>query len=239
MSSAEHGLVFKEGQAQLSLLGDTVTSTAVFSEDGTYRYRLTRTWDPGLPVTVFCMLNPSTADHEELDPTVRRCVGFAKKWDTGGLVVVNAYAFRSTDPAGLWAVDDPAGPANDEHIVAAAAEAHDKGGVFVAAWGVHADPARVEAMMNLPGVDRAVCLGVTKNGSPRHPLYVRADTIPDQWPTTGSPEQHPTNMELLTDVGPHLRARTGANRQPATPVPHRTDAGRFEPSSGVTHSGAG
>lgn len=183
-------LIIKVGEPQLSLLGEEPVATAVFSPCEQYRYRLTRIWDPALPVTVFCMLNPSTADHEVLDPTVRRCVGFAQTWNTGGLVVVNAYAHRSTDPAGLWTVDDPVGPANDAHINEAAVDARTSGGVFVAAWGMHANADRAFTILGLPAVAAvgARSLGVTKSGAPRHPLYVRADTAPQPWPpATGQP----------------------------------------------------
>ena len=76
-----------------------VPAGAVFSDDMVYRYRLWRTWDPDLPTCLFIMLNPSTADHEQNDPTIRRCLDFAKQWGYGQLLVGNLFALRATDPA--------------------------------------------------------------------------------------------------------------------------------------------
>lgn len=95
-------------------------ATADFSPDLSYRYRLTRTWDQCLvcnrPPAVFVMLNPSTADASLDDPTIRRCVGFAKAWGCPGLTVVNLYALRSADPKALWSHPDPVGPDNNRWI---------------------------------------------------------------------------------------------------------------------------
>lgn len=82
---------------------------AVISDDGRYRYRLWRTWAPELPRMAWIMLNPSTADAEVDDPTIRRCVGFAKREGCGGIEVVNLYAYRSTDPSVLGTVDEKHG----------------------------------------------------------------------------------------------------------------------------------
>jgi len=106
-------------------------ATAVFDPTRTFRYRLSRTWDREGPVVAFVMLNPSTADAEVLDPTVRRCVGFARAWEFGSLEVVNLFAFRATDPRDLLLAAAPVGPDNDQAIVDAASAA-DR---VVAAWG--------------------------------------------------------------------------------------------------------
>ncbi len=89
---------------------------AVLSADGVYRYRLWRTWDASKPTLAFLMLNPSTADATEDDPTIRRCLGFAKEWGYGSLVVVNLFALRSPNPDALRENDDPVGPENGEHL---------------------------------------------------------------------------------------------------------------------------
>lgn len=153
---------------------DATRSAAVLSDCGTYRYRLTRLWDPHARPACFVMLNPSTADAKRDDPTIRRCVGFARAWGCGGIVVVNLFALRATDPAALHAATDPIGPANEGYIRGAMVE----GWPVVAAWGAHV-PARGRANHTRVGADRAgiplKCLGVTKEGFPRHPLYVRAD----------------------------------------------------------------
>ena len=76
---------------------------AVVSDDGLYRYILTRTWDRSLPALVFCMLNPSTADATVDDPTIRKCIGFAQRLGYGGIIVVNLFAYRATKPRELYA----------------------------------------------------------------------------------------------------------------------------------------
>lgn len=149
--------------------------TADISPCGKYRYTLTRTWDDTLPVLVFCMLNPSTADANQDDPTIRRCIGFARREGCGGIAVVNLFAWRATDPDALPVVDaDKSGPENTEHIASMSA-----GRRVVVAWGAHhsAHPHIV-----LPFIARlresaasVHCLGTTKSGAPRHPLYVRGD----------------------------------------------------------------
>lgn len=150
-------------------------SGAVISECQHYRYALRRDWDSSRwPLTVI-MLNPSTADASLDDPTIRRCIGFARAYLYGGLRVLNLFAFRATDPAVMKATADPVGPDNDRHIRAALADAKHTGADVVAAWGVHGvhmgRDAEVKAMAKAAGVT-LTCLGTTKEGHPRHPLYV-------------------------------------------------------------------
>jgi hypothetical protein len=122
------------------------------------------------------MLNPSIADASLDDPTIRRCIGFAKSWQCTSLTVVNLFALRATDPKELGkAMDqgvDYVGPENHKHVSEQlAAHSH---GVIVAAWG--ANPMAAMAGSHQAFVDAgAQCLGMTKDGSPKHPLYVRAD----------------------------------------------------------------
>lgn len=149
---------------------------AKISPCGRYRYALGRRWGDGGTVA-FVMLNPSTADATMDDPTIRRCMGFAKTWGYGGLVVANLYAYRATKPADLWKVADPIGPDNDQHLVWVA-EGCDQ---IVAAWGAHAKPDRIAAVLALPGMDRLTALALTKDGQPRHPLYLRGDLTPQPW----------------------------------------------------------
>jgi hypothetical protein len=139
---------------------------------GDYRYTLTRVWDPALPMITFVLLNPSTADAVQLDPTLRRCVGFAKREGCGGMVILNLYAFRTKDPKVMMAATDPVGPNNDRVL------AHVTGTV-VAGWGTNADPDRVARVRAL--LPRLHALGVTKDGHPRHPLYVRTDAPLIEW----------------------------------------------------------
>lgn len=154
---------------------------AVISDCGRYRYRLGRAWDDTLPAATFVMLNPSTADADVDDPTIRRCIGFARTWGCGSLVVVNLYAWRATDPRELLTTDDPVGPNNYAHLTAEAMVAADSGAPLVAAWGANAQPERIAQVLALPGMDRLAALALTKSGQPRHPLYLKADLKPQPW----------------------------------------------------------
>ncbi len=149
---------------------------AHISPCGRYRYSLSRSW--GLPdmatsageAPLFVMLNPSTADAMKDDTTIRKCIGFATAWGFRCLTVVNVFALRATDPAELYQADDPVGPDNDDAILSAV-QSHE---LIVAAWGTEAirrDRRRVERVRNILG-PRVRCLGKTKAGHPRHPLYV-------------------------------------------------------------------
>jgi hypothetical protein len=125
------------------------------------------------------MLNPSTADATQDDPTIRRCRGFAESWGHAGVTVANLYAYRATKPNDLWYTTDPIGPENDDHLYRLMKMYVD----VVCAWGTNAKPERVAAFVELSrkaGV-RLWCLGTTKSGAPRHPLYVKADQPLVEW----------------------------------------------------------
>ena len=160
-----------------SLLGSL--SSAAFSADRTYRYVLTRTWDQTARTMTWIMLNPSTADAMADDPTNRRCKSFARREGCGGISVVNLFGLRATDPSALSQVPDPAGPANDRFL-----EMHAKASLVVAAWGaggtLRGRAREVGQRLTAAGVPLK-CLGVTKDGHPRHPLYVRADAPLIPW----------------------------------------------------------
>lgn len=149
-------------------------SPAVFSRCRTWRFRLTRTWDGRLPRLVFLMLNPSTADESQDDPTIRRCIGYAKRDGFGGVEIVNLFAFRSTDPTGLVTARDPVGePDNNQHIRNVCAVE-----TVVCAWGRNGvlDARDRVVMAILSAVDaKPVCLGVNADGTPVHPLYQPKD----------------------------------------------------------------
>jgi hypothetical protein len=150
---------------------------ASLSADGAYRYALTRRWDVlSSRCLVVVGLNPSTADAHTDDPTIRRCVAFAKREGCGQLLMLNLYALRSTDPAALWSHPNPIGPGNDSHIKRLTGPSD----LVLAAWGSNArDADRASAVLAL--LPPVVCLGTTKDGHPRHPLYVRGDTPLVPW----------------------------------------------------------
>ncbi|HEY2848317.1 MAG TPA: DUF1643 domain-containing protein [Gemmatimonadaceae bacterium] len=145
--------------------------------DGKYRYNLTRTWDEGLPRVCFVMLNPSTADASQDDPTIRRCIGYAQALGAGSLEVVNLYALRATDPRALAKDAAPIGPDNDKYIELAARSAT----TVVCAWGAHAHARgrgrQVLALLRRIGA-QPMCLKQTKAGYPSHPLYLPAALRP-------------------------------------------------------------
>jgi hypothetical protein len=157
---------------------------AKLSPCGVYRYSLERGWSARPWLTVI-MLNPSTADAMVDDPTIRRCVGFAQRDDFGGIHVVNRYALRATNPAALQIAPDPVGPDNEKAIRHAVGAARAGGGLILCAWGTKGS-SDVTGLLRLFREERAVellrCLGVTKEGHPRHPLYVRGDQPFEPWP---------------------------------------------------------
>jgi hypothetical protein len=156
-----------------------VTGGAAFSRDGRYRYRLWRHWDGSRPAIVFCMLNPSTADARRDDPTIRRCIGFARRWGYGGVEVVNIFALRATDPRTLRSARDPIGPRNDAFMLRAAARSP-----VVIAWGIHGAlrGRGATALRMLGRRTRLLALGRTRSGAPRHPLYLRRDAMAVEYP---------------------------------------------------------
>jgi hypothetical protein len=157
---------------QLLLSGDNLIRRASMSRCQSYRYSLVREWTRSRKLVIIG-LNPSTADHQIDDPTVRRCIRFAESWGFGKLVLVNLFAYRATDPTHLTSVDDPIGPRNDQSIRRAVGSAD----LVLVAWG------NKGSLLNrhweiLSWLPRPYCLGTTKQGFPRHPLYLRRDVIP-------------------------------------------------------------
>lgn len=159
-------------------IGNCLTdSGAVFSPCERYRYKLWRVWgrDRPLGCVMFLMLNPSTATDTEDDPTIRRCIGYARSWGYGGLYVGNLFAYRATDPTDLRRADHPVGPDNDRALRAMVAQA----ALVVAAWGSHGTRygRRVQEVLNL--VEQPLyCLRPLRSGQPAHPLRQRKDIGP-------------------------------------------------------------
>ena len=153
---------------------------AGISECGCYRYWLTRTWNPRRATLCWVLLNPSTADADRDDPTIRRCQGFARSWGYGGIVVVNLFAYRATDCRALSAAGDPVGPGNDRVLRRRTA----RHGVVVG-WGNQGElRGRAAQVLELLRGRRILCLGTTLAGQPRHPLYVLASTRLRPYPAT-------------------------------------------------------
>lgn len=150
--------------------------SAIISDCSLYRYELRRIWDSTLPPMVMMMLNPSTADAHKDDPTIRRCIGFAKDEGCGSLIVVNLGAFRATSPKDWLAAQDPVGPLWREYTRAALEQVYPNGGTLVVAWGNHGAGKHADAIAEIKRLGlTAFCFGVTKSGQPRHPLYVSRD----------------------------------------------------------------
>lgn len=149
-------------------------SSADLSDCGRFRYALTRRWGDG-PTALFIMLNPSTADASEDDPTIRRCIGFAQREGCGALRVENLFAFRATNPDEMFRHSHTAVGATDRYIVQAVAECD---GPLICAWGAdkraRTRAGRVVEYLTEGGA-MPMCLGKSKDGSPRHPLYLKKD----------------------------------------------------------------
>jgi len=162
-----------------------VRGWGTFSECGTYRYALTREWDDR-PRLVTIGLNPSTATADLDDPTIRAEIDFARRWNCGGLVKLNLFAYRATNPDDMWAAADPIGPGNDAAIAEAVASAPQ----VLCCWGDgkatttarrEALRERVQGVLHLLRLTDKVCLGLTAAGNPKHPLYLPRTTALQRW----------------------------------------------------------
>lgn len=161
------------------------------SIDGPYRYWLERDWwtrdreRGSIDLLTFVMLNPSTADTEVDDPTIRRCISFARREGAHSMHVMNLYALRATDPTELLTHPDPVGVGNDA-LLRDAARQHTRFRTVVA-WGANrmVTPERVAIMVDAAKEAGTTlwCLGTTRSGAPRHPLYVKGDQRLIEWPT--------------------------------------------------------
>ena len=152
-------------------------SGAVFDPTRRYRYSLWRVWERSAGVVLWIMLNPSTADESVLDPTLRRCQDYARRWGFGGFEVANLYAYRSPNPDDLWRQDDPVGPLNDRAILLHCAQAK----LVMVGWGGKAKSDRVSAIQTLLPIG-TMCLRKNADGSPVHPLYQPKTLEPIPWP---------------------------------------------------------
>jgi hypothetical protein len=161
-----------ESRRMIDLLGMPSTRSAVISGYGKYRYHLFRKLGESRRAATFIMLNPSTADHQVDDPTIRKVMGFARRWGCDELHVVNLFAFRATKPGDLREATDPVGPENRAWLRRAVDLARD--GLVMCAWGTHgAYLGQDKAVLRwIGGYCRPMCLGMTRGCHPTHPLYV-------------------------------------------------------------------
>jgi hypothetical protein len=176
------------------LFGADVERSAIISECGLYRYTLGRQWAAGPPLN-FLMLNPSVADATDDDPTIRKCLGFARRWGFPGIVVTNLFAFRATAPADMRRASDPVGPENDDRIVAEAKRA----GLVVAAWGTDGGFRGRDRVVKRLLIGAGVTIHAarfTKDGHPWHPLMLPYRFRPEPWvgpgyapPVTGAAKE--------------------------------------------------
>jgi len=149
---------------------------ALLSEDRIYRYSLSRTWNTSKPYILFVGLNPSTADENKDDPTIRRCINYAKCWSYGGLWMANLFAYRATLPADLKKVNEPVGLDNDMHITNLSKQAD----MTVIAWGNDGSYlGRDKQVLKL--IKSPMCLNINKSGQPSHPLYQKMSLSPQPY----------------------------------------------------------
>lgn len=155
---------------------------AVLSECGKYRYSLFRSWGYG-PRLLFIMLNPSTADHTIDDPTVRKCIKYAKKFGFDSLSIVNLFAYRATDPKELKGLSTSEKEGDDNYMTLSRnlKECMLTGGKVVVAWGNHGGPNGTENFFNIFRDTDLYCLDQNKNGAPKHPLYCKDDLELKPW----------------------------------------------------------
>lgn len=156
-----------------------LSQSAVISTDGQYRYFLSRQWQGAGKSIAFIGLNPSTADDKLDDPTIRRCVGFAKSWGGARLWMVNLFAYRATKPQVLSTILDPVGEENDrwlDYVISAA-------DMTVAAWGNYGELNNRSAAIVARHSARLLALSMTKSGMPGHPLYLKRDLSPKSFLT--------------------------------------------------------
>jgi hypothetical protein len=158
---------------------EDAASEAVYSNCESYRYSLTQLWGPGQRL-LCVMLNPSTATETQNDPTIERCERRARSAGFGALRVVNLFAFRATDPKRLSGTPDPVGPANDATLAESVAWSD----LILCGWGQHGHllgrAALVEAWLRGGGWP-LYHLGLNKDGSPKHPLYIAYQRQPALW----------------------------------------------------------
>ena len=151
---------------------------AIFDDTKKYRYSLTRVWNPKAGKVTFILLNPSTADALEDDPTVKKCYGFSNRWGYGAMEIVNLFALRATDPSELKNVNDPVGKDNDEYIIKAVESAD----LVILGWGNECSfSTRDIKLLKKIAKYNPHCLYINKSGKPKHPLYASYSLKPVEY----------------------------------------------------------
>lgn len=168
-------------QEQFDLFNSNPKGMAVISICEKYRYWLERVWDTEKPKVMFLMLNPSTADSNEDDPTIRRCIGFAKSWGYGSLCVGNIFAYRSTNPKALLTIEDPIGIETSNYLKKMA----ESSSMIVCAWGnspiINNLLKKFPAWQPLSGLTELHYIELSNDGTPKHPLYLKGDLLPQKY----------------------------------------------------------
>ena len=152
---------------------------SVIDDSKTYRYQFSCEWGDGGRYVTFIMLNPSIGNQDQPDPTLRKCISYAKKWGYDGIKVANLFAYISTDPSRLREVDDPIGPDNDRHILEMMKDSEQ----VIVAWGAGIPRPhgiqRIQEVLHLLREQDSYCLERTVDGKyPKHPLFLRGDLVP-------------------------------------------------------------
>ena len=168
-----------------------MNKSAILSNNKKYRYSLGRCWDESKPILMFIMLNPSTADDKEDDPTIRRCIGFAKSWGYGAIIVCNLIPYRATNPKELLSIDDNEflGTIDNKGIVgyynsAYISKLSQKVDKVVCAWGnsnvikkLRINISKIKEIVDKP----LYYIEISKDGTPKHPLYLKSDNELKLW----------------------------------------------------------
>ena len=166
---------------------DDYTRKAIISKCDTYRYELSREWDFTKGYVCFVGLNPSTADDHLDDPTIRRCVNFAKSWGYGGIIMTNLFHYRATNPKDMISKGFGAIPIQgftsdfaDSHIIRSCSRA----GLIIACWGTNGNTFNRDLYVKKTLKENNIklhYLKLTKEGFPSHPLYLKKDLKPQLW----------------------------------------------------------
>ena len=159
-----------------------IPGDATFSEDNLYRYTLTRKWNAGDKTLVITMMNPSIASETILDPTIRKILQWSILWGYDQLIVLNLFAYRSTEMKQIFKVSNPIGPANDYHIIETLE--NNKSAIFIAAWGKKGNFLERDHQIRNIYTNLGIPLHylvLNSDGTPAHPLYLPKTTIPILW----------------------------------------------------------